>query len=170
MPHLRVQLAEIANAIDKPNLFIIFDNDERRKADRTWYEQVSQQLIERLTKALPNSPKDKWQTLWQAGMDDDTWHDAYYPVIAQSGRLFLSQHPQLLPLLLNQYAHALAQDSWEERRILLAILAACLETMPQTIQNLCDEQGFNLEQLLIQGTKDYDSFSSRRFALAICAV
>ena len=118
-----------------------------------------------MTEAVPNPPEDRWQALWQAGVDDDSWNDKYHSVIAQSGRLLLSQYSELLPLLLNQYGDALTQGSWEERRILLAILAACLETMPQTIQNLCNELGLNLEQLLIQGTKDYGSHNSRRFAL-----
>ena len=48
------------------------------------------------------------------------------------------------------------------RRFILAIVAACTETMAAAVQDACPG---DLEMLLVRATTDAESFNSRRFAL-----
>ncbi len=106
-------------------------------------------------------------SLLDAGIDDELWDYRHHGRLAQVCRLLIEAHAgELLPQLLSRYAQTLPDDSdgWPARRMLLAVVAACLEVMPQAVQQAWLGPP-SLEQALVQSALDANSFTSRRHAL-----
>jgi hypothetical protein len=109
--------------------------------------------------------KIRFQALVQAGIDDDSWVEGYHVVLVQAARtLLLAHEPQLLPLLLAR-CEQMAQQQWQTRRLLLALLAAVIEVMPRAVEKRAAERGLDLEALLVASATDMQSFTARRSAL-----
>jgi hypothetical protein len=118
-------------------------------------------LLTQLTEHITDSTRCL-TALLDAGVDDDIWNGKYHTVLIIAVRLHIEQHPDLLKRLYRRLQRAIERQGWQERRIVLAAIAACAEVMPRTVQEQCGE---GLEALLVKGTTDAESFTSRRFAL-----
>ncbi len=107
--------------------------------------------------------------LLDAGVDDDAWQDSYHGVLAAAAASLVCEQPEnlgqlLLKNLLHRLNNAITSQGWPQRRIALAAAAACAEQMPTLLQQVAGGP-LHLEQLLIQGSQDYESYNSRRFAI-----
>jgi hypothetical protein len=118
-------------------------------------------LLTQLTEHITDSTRCL-TALLDAGVDDDIWNGKYHTVLIIAVRLHIEQHPDLPKRLYRRLQRAIERQGWQERRIVLAAIAACAEVMPRTVQEQCGE---GLEALLVKGTTDAESFTSRRFAL-----
>jgi len=130
---------------------------------------MSLHVLAQLGSLLPD-PRSRLIALLDAGTDDDPWEDTYHGVLALAAQqcIYDAHDPSLLALPLNRLQQALKEHSWPARRMLLAVLAACAETMPQTLKRVAQSSladGATLEGLLVQGAVDAESHNSRRFAL-----
>ncbi|MGB1251152.1 MAG: hypothetical protein ACPG8W_11095, partial [Candidatus Promineifilaceae bacterium] len=128
---------------------------------------------------LAAEPDSCLHAMLDAGCDDDVWRmsdgdmwrvsddDDYHHWLVASSRAFIEADSQrLLPVLLMRYEASLMKDDWTERRILLAVLAACLEAMPKAVQQASRTSTHGaLEGLLVKGAADANSFTARRHAL-----
>lgn len=161
----RLQLCYHASKVGKR--YYRFDEEEKHQ----WQRSASYELLAILRAVKGVSPYEWVTSLGQANVDDDVWDDNYHAILVLSARLLIEDcsdssetSEKLLSQLLTHYEQALQGESWEERRILLAIIAACLETMPHVVLKAWAHKG-NLEKLLVAGARDAESFNSRRFAL-----
>ena len=119
-----------------------------------------QALVNKLA-AVRSDPTAQMQALLAAGADDDVWDDHYHGRIAVGLRLLLMQHEALWPLLVEALRSALAAGSWQRHRIALAGLARAAEAMPQQF----NRSAADLAPLLLQASRNVNSFSSRSFAI-----
>lgn len=111
--------------------------------------------------------------LLEAGINEDVWDDGYHGVLVGCGRRLIERQDApgaegLLAELLMRYEAALMdEEAWDKRRMTLALVAACLQVMPEAVQAAWATVGSpdSLESALIKGSKDGGSFNSRRFAL-----
>jgi hypothetical protein len=142
------------------------------RKEHSWSRSdVACQVLEKLRSHGPDL-MSCLAALLDAGTDDDPWEEDYHGVLVLAAQQYIkhAHAPGLLALLLNRLKQALEQGKWPMRRMMLATLAACAETMPKTLldeahQVLLAEE--TLEHLLVQGAVDAESYSSRRFALTI---
>ncbi len=111
-----------------------------------------------------SSPQALLHALLDAGVDDDVWWAGYHGLLAQAVQVHLASHPRLMPHLIQRLRQAVADDDWPQRRMALAAVVACVETMPAQVQNAAGGPRV-LETLLLQGRQDVQSFSVRRFVL-----
>jgi hypothetical protein len=125
-----------------------------------WQYSDAQTLVRELTALRPDAAA-QLQALLAAGADNDVWDSGYHDRIAGAVRLLLMQNEALWPLLVEELRSALAAESWERHRIVLASLARCAEAMPQQFN--CSAA--DLAPLLLHATQNKGSFSSRRFAI-----
>jgi hypothetical protein len=155
----------IGQTIEKPDEFNKIEEEQIEEELKQQRTTVSQSLYNKLTATLSSDEEALFHALWQAGNDDDPWDDNYHGILAQTARLLLADNPHLTSLLLSRYQEALQTGEWEERRILLAFLAACLETMPRLVQKSARENHLDLEKMLIASAQDAGSYISRQYAL-----
>ncbi len=144
----------------------MFQNKQQQSRVRS---DVAFQVLEKLRSLWPD-PASCLAALLDAGTDDDFWNDDYHGVLALAAQQCIERAhaPGLLALPLNRLKQALKQGKWPARRMMLATLAACAETMPKTLHNEAQRvlsAGETLEHLLVQGAVDAESHTSRRFAL-----
>jgi len=103
-----------------------------------------------------------------AGVDDYGWTKEYHGLLVSAAHRLLecisdnSVLVTILQSLLERLHQALEVQDWLTRRMTLAVVAAYAETMPMVLRQA--DEG-NLEQLLVRGTIDEGSYTSRRFAL-----
>ena len=90
------------------------------------------------------------------------WNE-YHDRVVATARTLVESRPALLDDLLRELEDALEEGGWPARRILLAVVAAVAERMPAHL--LQARPAADLEQLLVRGTTDADSFTARRSAL-----
>jgi len=145
----------------------------RLEDDKTWNRVFSesesrkeQEIMSfRLLSLLEDSISEPFQcliALIEAGSDDNLWNDQYHGILVNAVRIHLEHNPDLLPILLTSLKRAILKEKWPSRRFKLAAVTACIEVMPITVQRACSD---DLEALLIKGTTDTNSSTSRRFAL-----
>jgi len=136
--------------------------DEQRKAR----EKVSNALLAELSSSVKD-PFRCLSALLDAGIDDDEWSDYYHGILTDAVRIHIERHPTLLPALVSRLQLAMKEGSWPSRRMVLAAIAICMEVMPIAVQEASRQQTYRetLQDLLMKGTTDTESFSSRRFAL-----
>jgi len=129
--------------------------------DQTFIQNTGTSLQARLVSIIPN-PASCFDALLDAGTDDDPWVDRYHGVLAVAVQRQVEQFSDLVPRLLARLEHALDQQDWPARRITQAAVAACTESLPAKLQQASYGK---LEALLVRGSTDAESYSSRRHAL-----
>jgi hypothetical protein len=128
---------------------------------------VSEGILAELESYIPDSARC-FTALLEAGSDDADWDERrYHGLLVLAARLLLEYAPDslaftLLRSLLQRVEQAVASRDWPTGRMAMAIVAACAETMPITLQQASEGK---LEQLLVKSTTDAESFHMRRFAL-----
>ncbi|HQM14379.1 MAG TPA: hypothetical protein PK832_08035, partial [Anaerolineae bacterium] len=100
--------------------------------------------------------------LLEAGTDDDVW-GTYHERIVALVRELVESNGDLLEELLLSLQDALEGNEWPPKRLRLAAVAACAEVLPDALNAALQRE--ELEALLVKGTRDADSHSSRRFAI-----
>ncbi len=128
---------------------------------RKHQDLISAALLSDLSELL-HSPSQILIALLDAGSDSDIWNDRYHGILANTVRVLVEGHSDLRSPLLTYAQQALLKQNWPARRIALAAVANCIEVMPVAIQEVFPG---GLEDLLVRGTVDADSYTSRRFAL-----
>ncbi len=119
-------------------------------------------LLPALAQSIPD-PVALLAALLRAGIDDDPWKDGYHGRIAALVRVLIEgADVALLRDLLAALETALQSTQWSPKRIALAAVAACAETMPE---NLNLARPADLESLLVWGTREAESHSARRFGV-----
>ena len=129
--------------------------------NRASIQNAGTSLQTRLISIIPE-PVSCFDALLDAGTDDDPWDDNYHGVLAVAVQRQVEQFPDLVPRLLARLEHTLDQQDWPARRIILAAVAACTESLPAKLQQVAHGK---LEALLVRGTTDVESHHARRHAL-----
>jgi hypothetical protein len=120
-----------------------------------------------LTQKEFSDPARCFNAFLEAGVDDDWWDEKYHDLLVSTSQRLIVHIPHALALellrsLLERLRQALEAHDWPTRRMTLALVAACAETMPTTLRQAGEGK---LELLLVRGTVDAESHNSRRFAL-----
>ena len=136
--------------------------EELRKRDQA----IIDAICERIAKYIPSFVK-QFTALLEAGSDNYVWNDRYHKFLVLAAQHFIKHAPdslvtELLRLLIERLERAVETNDWPVRRMALAVVAACAVVMPTTVQQAARGK---LERLLVRGTVDAVSFTSRRFAL-----
>jgi len=100
--------------------------------------------------------------LLEAGTDDDVW-GTYHERIVALVRELVESNGDLLEELLLSLQDTLEGNEWPPKRLRLAAVAACAEVLPDALNAALHHEKLNA--LLVKGTQDADSHSSRRFAI-----
>jgi hypothetical protein len=111
-------------------------------------------------------PQGFLRALLRAGTDDDIWaQGGYHEEVAALIHGLVESTDGMLAALLLALRQAMEDEDWPARRMALAATAACAPTMAAAL-NAAESPG-ELERLLLEGTKDIESFSARRFAITV---
>lgn len=122
-------------------------------------------LLEWLAKEAGLAPQEVLEALLLAGNDNDGWDNYHERGTRTLRALVVAQAEALFEPLLDHLETALSEeDGWPPRRIALAAVAAVAEALPARFRHRAAPQ--RLERLLVQATRDAESFSTRRFALS----
>ncbi|GIV82962.1 MAG: hypothetical protein KatS3mg051_2316 [Anaerolineae bacterium] len=100
--------------------------------------------------------------LLRAGADNDIWGEYHERVVALV-RALVETDGTLLEALLLALEEALAGGEWLPTPIALAAVAACAEAMPDALNKALRDRGQG--DLLVQGTRQADSYTARRQAI-----
>ncbi len=121
-------------------------------------------VLEELTTALQGSGVSSLAALLAAGTDDDVWEN-YHERVTRAARDLVTGDPDAyFDPLLTALEDALVDGvGWSRRRIVLAVTAAVAEAAPAAFAHRADPE--RVERLLIQATREAESFNTRRFAL-----
>jgi len=139
--------------------------EETGPSPRLNSQTISSRLLNRLEEVLFD-PTICLAALIDAGVNDDDWDDTYHGVLVSAARMHMERSTERdsgqLGFLVTRLQQAVEHEEWETRRIVLAIVAACLEVMPTALLNAAQDK---LEALLVKGAMDETSPDARRFAL-----
>ena len=125
-------------------------------------EDEASSILLKMLDAASLDPSQCLIALLDAGIEDDVWDKEYHGILVNAACTQLELHPDLLPVLLKRLKHALEYQTWESCRIVLGVVAACIEVMPIAVQRAY--RG-DLEASLVKGAMDARSQDSRCFAL-----
>lgn len=180
-PMALVKQATRVKALRPPVLAWLAERGEAERVQAAWVrlqlamapdKEKEQVLLAAVQQWLPD-PATALAAVLAAGIDEDVWADEYHGVLVGCGRRLIEMQEvagaeRLLEVVLGRYEAALMEEeAWSKRRMALALVAACLRAMPDAVRAAWARIGSldSLEKVLVKGSVDEESFSSRRFAL-----
>ncbi len=127
-----------------------------------------EKVCEWLTKVWPTheyAPLWILEAILEAGTDEFNWTSQYHTELVDAARVLIECNDELILPLLGRLGTSINAPSFGQCRIIVAILSACLENVPATVQDLSEAVGINLESLLVDVAVRSRSNHARAFAI-----